>query len=103
MDTPVTQTLTLKDPSLLKQACLLGGQWVGDPADPVDNPATGEMSICYVFEEKVVCTPQTSPSGGFAAAGSAAGGPAPGAPVAATPAPAGTPSVRGAVASPQRP
>ena len=67
------------------------------------NYRTGEMSICYVFEEKVVCTPQTSPSGGFAAAGAAAGGPAPGAPVAATPAPAGTPSVRGAVASPQRP
>ncbi len=25
------------------------------------NYRTGEMSICYVFEEKVVCTPQTSP------------------------------------------
>ena len=22
---------------------------------------TGEMSVCYVFDEKVVCTPQTSP------------------------------------------
>ena len=43
MDTPVTQTLKLNDPSLLRQACLLGGQWVGDPADPVDNPATGEI------------------------------------------------------------
>jgi hypothetical protein len=26
------------------------------------NYRTGEMSICYVFEEKVVCTPQSSPS-----------------------------------------
>src|SRR3954447_18743820 len=26
------------------------------------NYRTGEMSICYVFEEKVVCTPQTNPS-----------------------------------------
>jgi hypothetical protein len=25
------------------------------------NFRTGEMSICYVFDEKVVCTPQTSP------------------------------------------
>src|SRR5215207_8237589 len=25
------------------------------------NYRTGEMSICYVFDEKVVCTPQTSP------------------------------------------
>lgn len=27
------------------------------------NYRTGEMSICYVFDEKVVCTPQTSPLG----------------------------------------
>lgn len=27
------------------------------------NYRTGEMSICYVFEEKVVCTPQASPDG----------------------------------------
>lgn len=26
------------------------------------NYRTGDMSICYVFDEKVVCTPQTSPS-----------------------------------------
>ncbi len=26
------------------------------------NYRTGEMSVCYVFEDKVVCTPQTSPS-----------------------------------------
>ena len=25
------------------------------------NYRTGEMSVCYVFDEKVVCTPQTSP------------------------------------------
>lgn len=52
------------------------------------NYRTGEMSICYVFEERVVCTPQTTPS-----------------PVrpADTP-PAATPSVQpGTGASPQRP
>jgi hypothetical protein len=26
------------------------------------NYRTGEMSICYVFEEKVVCTPQAAPA-----------------------------------------
>src|SRR5690242_6143782 len=25
------------------------------------NFRTGEMSVCYVFDERVVCTPQTSP------------------------------------------
>ena len=25
------------------------------------NLRTGEMSVCYVFDEKAVCTPQTSP------------------------------------------
>ena len=25
------------------------------------NHRTGEMSVCYVFDEKVVCTPQTTP------------------------------------------
>jgi hypothetical protein len=52
------------------------------------NYRTGEMSICYVFDERVVCTPQTSPS-----------------PAASTVAPpASTPSVRsGTGASPQRP
>jgi len=50
------------------------------------NFRTGDMSICYVFDEKVVCTPQTSPSTG---------------PVSA---PAATPTVRpGTGASPQRP
>ena len=33
------------------------------------NFRTGEMSVCYVFDEKVVCTPQTSPP--VAASGSA--------------------------------
>src|SRR5919206_2775432 len=42
------------------------------------NFRTGEMSVCYVFEDKVVCTPQTSPpayapSGGLAAPGSMTG------------------------------
>jgi hypothetical protein len=52
------------------------------------NFRTGEMSICYVFDERVVCTPQTSPS-----------------PATATMAPtASTPSVSpGTGASPQRP
>jgi hypothetical protein len=43
------------------------------------NYRTGEMSICYVFEEKVVCTPQASP----------------GAPGAASPGPGATPSASG--------
>ncbi|MGO4572752.1 hypothetical protein [Microvirga sp. 2TAF3] len=52
------------------------------------NYRTGDMSICYVFDEKVVCTPQTNPSS--QAAQPAAPGP--------------TPSVRpGTGASPQRP
>src|SRR5918994_7196276 len=37
------------------------------------NYRTGEMSICYVFEEKVVCTPQTSPAPGMAPAAPAIG------------------------------
>src|SRR5919206_1810108 len=49
------------------------------------NFRTGEMSICYVFDERVVCTPQATPS---PAASSA-------------PAPAATPSVNpGTGASP---
>ena len=31
------------------------------------NYRTGDMSVCYVYEEKVVCTPQTGPSAGGAA------------------------------------
>jgi hypothetical protein len=52
------------------------------------NFRTGDMSICYVFDEKVVCTPQASP---------AAAAPA-------SSATAATPSARpGTGASPQRP
>jgi hypothetical protein len=51
------------------------------------NFRTGDMSICYVFDEKVVCTPQTSPS-----------------PANPASVPAATPTVRpGTGASPQRP
>ncbi|MBM6594635.1 hypothetical protein [Microvirga pudoricolor] len=51
------------------------------------NYRTGDMSICYVFDEKVVCTPQTSPN-----------------PASPAGAPAATPSARsGTGASPQRP
>ncbi|WP_245410950.1 hypothetical protein [Microvirga flavescens] len=50
------------------------------------NYRTGDMSVCYVFDEKVVCTPQTSPSA-----------PAPAAPTAATP------GARSGTASPQKP
>lgn len=52
------------------------------------NYRTGDMSICYVFDEKVVCTPQTSPS----------------APPLAAP-PASTPTVRSGTGAspPQRP
>src|SRR4051812_16094750 len=54
------------------------------------NYRTGEMSICYVFDEKVVCTPQTNPSTPVASASQPS----------ATPAP----SLRtGTGASPQRP
>ena len=52
------------------------------------NYRTGQMSICYVFDERVVCTPQTTPS---PATSSAA-------------APVATPSVSpGTGASPPRP
>jgi hypothetical protein len=55
------------------------------------NFRSGEMSICYVFDERVVCTPQAQPPTN--------------APTAAAPAPTPTgptPSARGG-ASPQRP
>ena len=32
------------------------------------NYRTGGMSVCYVFEDRVVCTPQTSPTAGVPAA-----------------------------------
>src|SRR5512140_4022929 len=31
----------LKDPSLLREHCYIDGAWVGTPAHPVNNPATG--------------------------------------------------------------
>src|SRR3954468_23143124 len=46
------------------------------------NYRTGEMSICYVFDEKVVCTPQTNPSNN------------PPNPLASTSQPAPVPSIR---------
>jgi len=35
--------MKLRDPSLLRQQCFVGGQWVGEPATPVTDPATGEV------------------------------------------------------------
>jgi succinate-semialdehyde dehydrogenase/glutarate-semialdehyde dehydrogenase len=35
--------LALKDPSLLKSQCYVNGQWTGESATIVDNPATGEV------------------------------------------------------------
>ncbi len=53
------------------------------------NHRTGEMSVCYVFDERVVCTPQTNP-------GPAISGPqvAPPSPTAAGRAPGATPGTR---------
>ena len=35
--------MQLHDPSLLRQHCLINGEWMGAPIDPVDNPATGQV------------------------------------------------------------
>lgn len=35
--------LSLKDPTLLKSQCYVNGQWTGEGAAAVDNPATGEI------------------------------------------------------------
>jgi succinate-semialdehyde dehydrogenase / glutarate-semialdehyde dehydrogenase len=35
--------MQLKDKSLLVERCLIGGKWLGIPADAINNPATGEM------------------------------------------------------------
>ena len=40
MDIPM---LRLNDPSLLVDRCYVGGAWVGEPLDPVNNPATGAL------------------------------------------------------------
>jgi hypothetical protein len=54
------------------------------------NYRTGGMSVCYVFDERVVCTPQTSPAGQPAAPGPAA------------PPSAARPPQTGALPTPQR-
>jgi succinate-semialdehyde dehydrogenase/glutarate-semialdehyde dehydrogenase len=35
--------MKLNDPTLLVERCFVGGAWIGEPADPVENPATGEV------------------------------------------------------------
>jgi succinate-semialdehyde dehydrogenase/glutarate-semialdehyde dehydrogenase len=35
--------MNLTNPRLLRETCLIGGQWVGDGANDVNNPATGEI------------------------------------------------------------
>ena len=35
--------MELKDPSLLREQCLVGGVWVGTPLTPVTDPATGAV------------------------------------------------------------
>jgi succinate-semialdehyde dehydrogenase / glutarate-semialdehyde dehydrogenase len=35
--------MKLNDPALLVDRCYVGGEWIGDPADPIDNPANGEI------------------------------------------------------------
>ena len=35
--------MKLNDASLLQERCFVGGAWIGDPVDPVENPATGEV------------------------------------------------------------
>jgi succinate-semialdehyde dehydrogenase/glutarate-semialdehyde dehydrogenase len=35
--------MKLKDPTLLVERCYVGGAWIGEPTEPVDNPATGEI------------------------------------------------------------
>lgn len=35
--------MKLNEPCLLKEQCYVGGEWLGEPADEVTNPATGEV------------------------------------------------------------
>lgn len=35
--------MKLADPALLKDKCLVDGQWVGDGVDEIRNPATGVL------------------------------------------------------------
>jgi succinate-semialdehyde dehydrogenase/glutarate-semialdehyde dehydrogenase len=37
----------LTDPDLLREHCLIDGAWIGDPAEPVTDPATG-LTIAYI-------------------------------------------------------
>ena len=34
--------MKLNDPSILRDSCYINGEWCGDPAIPVTNPASGE-------------------------------------------------------------
>ena len=34
--------MKLNDATLLKERCYVGGEWIGEPSDSVNNPATGE-------------------------------------------------------------
>lgn len=52
------------------------------------NHRTGEMSVCYVFEDRVVCTPQTNPGPPVSAP------PTPTAPATGGRAPGATPGTR---------
>jgi succinate-semialdehyde dehydrogenase/glutarate-semialdehyde dehydrogenase len=40
---PRSTAMKLNDPSLLKEQCYVGGEWLGEPADEVTNPATGDV------------------------------------------------------------
>ncbi len=35
--------MKLQDPSLLREQCYIDGRWIGDPVDPVTDPATGDV------------------------------------------------------------
>ena len=35
--------MKLNDPSLLVERCYVGGAWIGEPTNPIANPATGEV------------------------------------------------------------
>ena len=35
--------MDIRDPSLVKEQCLIGGEWVGTPVSEVRNPATGKV------------------------------------------------------------
>jgi len=35
--------MKLDDATLLQERCYVGGAWIGEPVDPIENPATGEV------------------------------------------------------------